>query len=163
MSKIARPNERIDRLIDHPTETYTCLSVAYDKYWVLIRHACGLMSIDQERNSAATKSNSTLKEPKPNMERRPSAQFKVVGFFAINLRSLFHFLSYFVSLFKCFFLFLGQKYWVFHDSLIYARFPVIYDRQHDVDSLLSAHPFFNTRGHVCKLYRPKAKCTETAR
>jgi len=45
------------------------------------------MAIDQERNSAATKSNSTLKEPKPNMDRRPSAQFKVVGFSYLEFTS----------------------------------------------------------------------------
>jgi len=44
-----------------------------------LSHGFELMLTDHDRNSAATKSNSTLKEPKPNMERRPSAQFKVVS------------------------------------------------------------------------------------
>jgi len=48
----------------------------------------GLMLIDADRNSAATKSNATLKEPKPNMERRPSAQFKPVCSYTVFMAAL---------------------------------------------------------------------------
>jgi len=57
-----------------------------------ILYANFYVSTDPDRNSAATKSTTTLKEPKPNMERRPSATLKPVCSLYVTVYDILHYI-----------------------------------------------------------------------
>ena len=65
-------------LVSHKTACQQQTALGKLIYNLMMQAYFGLMLIDADRNSAAAKSSTTLKEPKPNLERRPSAQFKPV-------------------------------------------------------------------------------------
>ena len=57
-----------------------------------ILYANFYVSTDPDRNSAVTKSTTTLKEPKPNMERRPSATLKPVCSLYVTVYDILHYI-----------------------------------------------------------------------